>query len=195
MTEVANSAKIDGVASIKYYYTGDQVTKYETVRPSWGTEASEIEYNTSGKISKITHKNKSGDVNSTSVYTYNSNGTVTVATSYPTNPQWAGTATLTYNGNNVTIFEQTFNSSTTTKEFTYDTNNYNYLKNVAGMDAVRVMGYVHHFYMFPGTNFVTEYKITSNGTTSTNTYTGTFNSDKLPTKVTQQDGRTFTITY
>lgn len=190
MIEASNTAKIDGVASVKFTYNGDKVTKYEYVRPqsSGPNDYVTIEYNSSGKPSKVAGSTYVNAGYTYGDYTYNSDGTVTV-----TRPN--GSSKLTYNGSNLLKIETIYNSTTTISEFEYDTTKNNAFKNVSGLDFARNFGYVSGFYHLPGNAFATKSTGTFGWATNPNTYTATYNSDNLPTKVTDASGKTFEITY
>ena len=189
MLQADNTAKIDGVASVKFTYTGDRITKYEYVRPGSSNDQVTIDYNASGKPSKISGSKYTNVGKFFGDYTYNADGSVSINNG-------AYTTTISYSGSNPVKMVTTGGSATETIEYKYNANNNSVFKEVTGMDVIRDFGYVSSFYALPGQNFVTE-QIGSNGTwgNKSDTYTATFNADKLPVKVTSKSGFTYEITY
>ena len=189
MIEASNTAKIDGVGTVKFTYTGDKITKYEYIRTGSSNDYVTIDYNSSGKPSKVAGSGYTNIGHYFGDYTYNSDGTVSITRN-------GSSSVITYNGSNLAKVVTTTSSKTYTANYEYDTNNNNAFKNVTGMEYIRDFGYVSSFYQLPGSAFAT--KITGEvfgwGNTAT-TYTATFNSDKLPTKVTDGSGNTYEITY
>ena len=172
----------------RYTYTGDLITKMESLTGSVVEDTEIYEYNANNQLIKVTATEAGYPSVFRSVYVYNANGTVSVTNYTGTatdQGQQTSTSTISFINGDVSRVERTSTGSASTRIYRYDDKN-NPFKNITGLNKIIFAlgdepGIVHN--MVERIN--EEQSFPQNNSTTTIQYT--YNSDNYP--VTSSESR------